>query len=84
MPLFLLRHHMSLESLLYEFHEQRRDSYLSPESVQRSIGTPTRPRFPIVQEDRDRLMELATYGMVVSEPPGFLPCPSPQNSAVVI
>ena len=22
-------------------------------------------------------MELATYGMVVSEPPGFHPCPSP-------
>ena len=35
----LLRHNMSLESLLYEFHEQRRDSYLSPESVQRSLGT---------------------------------------------
>jgi hypothetical protein len=73
----LLRHHMSLESLLYEFHEQRRDSYLSPESVRRSIGTPTCPRFPVPQRDRDRLMELATYGMVVSEPPGFHPCPSP-------
>ena len=76
---------MSLESLLYEFHEQRRDSYLSPESVRRSLGTPTCPRFPVLQEDRDRLMELATYGMVVSEPPGlpsppdFHPCPSPPN-----
>ena len=65
-----------LESLLYEFHEQRRDSYLSPESVRRSLGTPTCPRFPVLQEDRDRLRELATYGMVVSEPPGFHPCPS--------
>jgi hypothetical protein len=27
----LLRHAMSLESLLYEFHELRRDSYFSPE-----------------------------------------------------
>jgi hypothetical protein len=79
----LLRHHMSLESLLYEFHEQRRDSYLSPESVRRSIGTPTCPRFPVPQRDRDRLMELATYGMVVSEPPGFHPCLSPQNFVVV-
>ena len=74
---------LSLESLLYEFHEQRRDSYLSPESVRRSLGTPTYPRFPVLQEDRDRLRELATYGMVVSEPPEFHPCPSPQTSAVV-
>jgi len=44
----LLRHNMSLESLLYEFHKQRRDSYLSPESVRRSLGTPTCPRFPVL------------------------------------
>jgi hypothetical protein len=46
---------MSLESLLFDFHEQRRNSYLSPESVMRSL-------------DRARLME----------PPGFIPCSSPQ------
>ena len=73
----LLRHNMSLESLLYKFHEQRRDSYLSPESVQRSLGTISQPRFPIPRVDRDRLVELATYGMLVSEPSGFQPCPSP-------
>ena len=42
----LIRHDMSLESLLLEFHEQRRGSYLSPESVMRSLGTPESPRFP--------------------------------------
>ena len=68
---------MSLESLLFEFHEQRRDSYLSPESVMRSLGTPECPRFPVPSVDRARLMELATYGMVVVEPPGFVPCSSP-------
>ena len=67
----LLRHIMSLESLLYKFHERRRDSYLSPESVQRSLGTISQPRFPIPRVDMDRLFELATYGMLVSEPPGF-------------
>ena len=72
----LLRHNMSLESLLYEFHEQRRDSYLSPESVQRSLGTIPQPRFLIPRMDRDRLVEWATYGMIVSEPV-FQPCPSP-------
>ena len=73
----LIRHDMSLESLLFEFHKQRRDSYLSPESVVRSLGTPECPRFPVPSVDRARLMELATYGMVVVEPPGFLPCSSP-------
>ena len=73
----LLRHDMSLESLLCDFHEQRRDSYLSPESVQRSLGTTSQPRFPIPRVDKDRLVELATYGMIVSEPPGFQSCPSP-------
>ena len=73
----LLRHDMSLESLLYEFHELRRDSYLSLESVLRSLGPTSCSRFPVPQVDRDRLMELATYGMIVSEPPGFRPCPSP-------
>jgi len=73
----LIRHDMSLESLLFEFHEQRRDSYLSPESVVRSLGTPECPRFPVPSVDRARLMELATYGMVVVEPPGFIPCSSP-------
>ena len=73
----LLRHDMSLESLLYEFHELRRDSYLSPESVLRSLGTTSCSRFPVPQVDRDPLMELATYGMIESEPPGFRPCPSP-------
>ena len=65
----LLRHGMSLKSLLYEFHELRRDSYLSPESVLRSLGPTSCARFPVPQVDRDRLMELATYGMIVSEPP---------------
>ena len=73
----LLRHDMSLESLLYKFHELRRDSYLSPESVLRSLGTTSCSRFPVPQVDRDPLMELATYGMIESEPPGFRPCPSP-------
>ena len=68
---------MPLESLLFEFHEQQRDSYLSPESVMRSLGTPECPRFPVPSVDRARLMELATYGMVVVEPPGFVPCSSP-------
>jgi hypothetical protein len=45
----LLRHDMSLESLLYEFHELRRDSYLSPESVLRSLGTTSCSRFTGVQ-----------------------------------
>ena len=75
----LLRHAMSLESLLYEFHELRRDSYLSLESVLRSLGTPLSPRFPVLLMDRDRLVELATYGMIVSEPPGFEPCASPPD-----
>ena len=73
----LLRHDMSLESLLYEFHELRRDSYRPPESVPRSLGTTSCSRFPVPQVDRDPLMELATYGMIESEPPGFRPCPSP-------
>ena len=42
-----------------------------------SLGTPECPRFPIPSVDRARLMELATYGMVVVEPPGFVPCSSP-------
>ena len=57
----LLRHDMLLESLLYEFNELQRDSYLSPESVLRSLGPPSRPRFPVPQMDRVRLMELTTY-----------------------
>ena len=73
----LLRHDMSLESLLFEFHERRRNSYLSPESVRRSLGDPSNPRFPVPQVDWDRLIDLASYGMVVSEPPGFQPCSSP-------
>ena len=73
----MIRHDMSLESLFFEFHEQRRDSYLSPESVVRSLGTPECPRFPVPSGDRARLMELATYGMVVVEPLGFIPCSSP-------
>ena len=40
----LLRHDMSLESLLFEFHERRRSSYLSPESVWRSLGEHTVPQ----------------------------------------
>ena len=74
----LFRHDMSLESLLlFEVHEQRRDNYLSPESVLRSLGASGCQRFPVPQVDRGRLMELATFGMVVSEPPGFQPCSSP-------
>ena len=68
---------MSLESLLFEFHEQRWDSYLSPESVVQSLGTPECPRFPIPSVDRARLMELTSYRMVVVEPPGFVPCSTP-------
>ena len=64
---------MSLESLLFEFHEQRWDSCLSTESVVQSLGTPGCPRFPIPLVDRALLMELASYGMVVVEPP----CSSP-------
>jgi len=62
---------MSLESLLFEFHEQRW------ESVVQSLGTPECLRFPIPSVDRARLRELASYGMVVVEPPGFVPCSSP-------
>ena len=51
------------------FHELRRNSYLSSESVRRSLGTQT----------SHRLMELASYGMVVSGPPRFHPCPSPPD-----
>ena len=76
----LLRHDMSLESLLFEFHERRRSSYLSPESVRRSLGDPSNPRFLVPQVDWDRLMDLASYGMMVSEPPGFQPCSSPPRS----
>ena len=68
---------MSLESLLFEFHEQRWDSYLSPESVMQSLGTPECPRFPIPSVDRAQLMELTSYGLVVVEPPGFVPCSTP-------
>ena len=39
--------------------------------------TISQPRFPIPRVDRDRLVTLATYGMMVSEPPGFQPYPSP-------
>jgi len=73
----LLRHDISLESLLLEFHERRRNSYLSPESVRRSLGDPSNPRFPVPQVDLDRLIDLACYGMMVSEPPGVQPCSSP-------
>ena len=73
----LIRQDMSLESLLFEFHEQRCDSYQSPESVVQSLGTPECPRFPIPSVDRARLMELASYEMVVVEPPRFVPCSSP-------
>ena len=59
----LIRHDMSIESLLFEFHEQRRDSYLSTESVMKSLGPPECPRFPIPSVDMARLMEMATYGM---------------------
>jgi hypothetical protein len=61
----LLRHDISLESLLLEFHERRRNSYLSPESVRRSLGDPSNPRFPVPQVDWDRLIDLASYGMMV-------------------
>jgi hypothetical protein len=56
----LLRHDMSLESLLFEFHERCRNTYLSPESVRRSLGDPSNPRFPVPQVDWDRLTELAS------------------------
>ena len=49
----------------------------SSESVQRLLGTTSQPRFLIPRVDRDRLVELATYGMIAFEPPGFQPCPSP-------
>lgn len=75
--LVLQQHHMSLESMLYAFHEERRARYLSPESVMESLGPIDDPRFVIPLVDRMRLVELATLGMVVQEPPGFRPCPSP-------
>jgi len=42
-----------------------------------SLGIPKSPRFLIPSVDRVRLMEMASYGMVVVEPPGFVPCSSP-------
>ena len=69
----MIRHDMSLESLFFEFHEQRWDSCLSTESVVQSLGTPGCPRFPIPLVDRALLMELASYGMVVVEPPRSSP-----------
>jgi len=75
--LVLQQHHMSLESMLYAFHEERRARYLSPESV---ISD---PRFVIPLIDRMLLVELATLSMVVQEPPGFRPCPSPSTELPV-
>ena len=74
----LLRHHMSLESMLYEFHELWRNNYLSPELVLRSLGRPSSPGFTVPRVDRVRLLELDTYEMIVSELRGLCrPCPSP-------
>ena len=52
-------------------------SYLSSESVQRCWVPSRCYGFSIPRKDRDRLVDLTTYGMIVSETPRFRPCPSP-------